>query len=180
MDITKNVLRKLGKEKIPAAILPSLYPGNVQVFRFFFFFKLNYQFIYLEEKSTEESVVPITSVANCIQVLTQCHTKINEQDASRFLFFYRKWVFLEKVWLVFVCLNSSSDSDSDPEGGELPDLAYSKEEMAKKKSKKKRTDKATDERSNKSIRKREVKHDKSQISSTLVNEQFFFFFLSVK
>jgi len=88
---------------------------------------------------------------------------------------------LRKFDWIFVCLNSSSDSDSDPEGGELPDLAYSKEDLAaKKKSKKKRTDKPTEERLNKSIRKREVKHDKSQISSTLVNKQFFFFFLSVK
>ncbi|CAF2856372.1 unnamed protein product [Rotaria sp. Silwood2] len=73
LDITKSVLRKLGKEKIPPALLPAVYP---------------------EEKQTDEPQISITSVASCLQVLSQCHDTINEQDAS-----------------------SSSDSDSDPEGG---------------------------------------------------------------
>jgi hypothetical protein len=61
----------------------------------------------------------------------------------------------EKFNILF--LNSSSDSDSDPEGGELPDIVYKKEEQTpKKKLKKKRTEKAIDERVPKIARKREV------------------------
>lgn len=60
--------------------------------------------------------------------------------------------------IFFFCLNSSSDSDSDPEGGELPDIAYPKEDpIQNKKLKKKRTEKIVEERSAKSTRKREVR-----------------------
>ncbi len=59
--------------------------------------------------------------------------------------------------------NSSSDSDSDPEGGELPDIAYPREEPTqKKKLKKKRTEKIVEERLLKSGRKREVKYPPSR------------------
>jgi hypothetical protein len=51
---------------------------------------------------------------------------------------------------------SSSDSDSDPEGGELPDIIYPKEKQ-KKKFKKKRSEKAaTEERVQKLNHKRQV------------------------
>lgn len=64
---------------------------------------------------------------------------------------------------------SSSDSDSDPEGGELPDIPYIKEEQTtKKKSKKKRSEKAAEERTQRHVRKREVKHERGQITTTLV------------
>ncbi len=56
-------------------------------------------------------------------------------------------------------MNSSSDSDSDPEGGELPEIiSYKKEEetISKKKLKKKRTEKTVEERVHKVTRKREV------------------------
>jgi hypothetical protein len=113
LDITKSVLRKLGKEKLPTALLPSVYP---------------------EEKPTNEPTISINSVSGCLEALTQCHSTITEQDES-----------------------SSSDSDSDPEGGELPDIAYSREEPThKKKLKKKRTEKIVEERLLKSGRKREV------------------------
>lgn len=53
--------------------------------------------------------------------------------------------------------NSSSDSDSDPEGGELPDITYSKAEVVqRKKQKKKRSEKMIEERLQKINRKREV------------------------
>lgn len=57
-------------------------------------------------------------------------------------------------------LNSSSDSDSDPEGGELPDIAYPKTEVVqRKKLKKKRSEKMIEERIQKLNRKREVSSD---------------------
>ena len=65
-------------------------------------------------------------------------------------------------WLAFsfslvYLSSSSSDSDSDPEGGEIPDLSYSKDDLAsKKKSKKKRSDKAVEDRIEKLNKKREV------------------------
>jgi len=31
LDITKKVLRKLGKEKIPPTLLPSVYPGKINL-----------------------------------------------------------------------------------------------------------------------------------------------------
>ncbi|CAF4413531.1 unnamed protein product, partial [Adineta steineri] len=57
----------------------------------------------------------------------------------------------------------SEDSDSDPEGGELPELPYQKEleakeaeaELRKKQIKKKRSEKAIEERIQKLTRKRE-------------------------
>ncbi|CAM4795136.1 unnamed protein product [Rotaria magnacalcarata] len=113
LDITKNVLRKLGKDKVPPALLPIVYP---------------------EEKQNNESPISIMSVASCLQVLSQCHETINAQDVS-----------------------SSSDSDSDPEGGELPDIPYRKEEPStKKKLKKKRPEKIIEERVQKLARKREM------------------------
>lgn len=64
---------------------------------------------------------------------------------------------------------SSSDSDSDPEGGELPDIPYQKEEepSQKKKLKKKRSDKIAEERLQKSVRKREVSHRRERESDRL-------------
>ena len=57
-------------------------------------------------------------------------------------------------------LLSSSDSDSDPEGGELPDIGYSKDsKLSKKKSKKHRVDKSLEERVQKANNKREVNVD---------------------
>ena len=55
--------------------------------------------------------------------------------------------------------NSSSDSDSDPEGGELPDIPYHPQEpLQKKKLKKKRMDKMiVEEQPLKSSRRREVR-----------------------
>lgn len=68
-------------------------------------------------------------------------------------------------------MNSSSDSDSDPEGGELPDIPYRKEEqLTKKKNKKKRPEKIAEERTQKLARKREVSYIK--ISLFLVEETF--------
>jgi len=65
-------------------------------------------------------------------------------------------------------LNSSSDSDSDPEGGELPEIiTYKKEEeeevesIPKKKLKKKRNEKNIEERVPKVTHKREVNKPKS-------------------
>ncbi|CAF0774359.1 unnamed protein product [Rotaria sordida] len=124
LDITKSVLRKLGKEKIPPTLLPVVYP---------------------EEKQTDEPQISISSVASCLQVLAQCHDTINEQDAT-----------------------SSSDSDSDPEGGELPDIPYRKEEPSlKKKSKKKRPEKIIEERVQRVARKREVNRSQP-LKTTLV------------
>ncbi|CAF2473660.1 unnamed protein product [Rotaria sp. Silwood2] len=123
LDITKSVLRKLGKEKIPPALLPAVYP---------------------EEKQTDEPQISITSVASCLQVLSQCHDTINEQDAS-----------------------SSSDSDSDPEGGELPDIPYRKEDQSlKKKLKKKRSEKIIEERVQRIAHKREANEESNGISGT--------------
>ncbi len=64
--------------------------------------------------------------------------------------------------IFFFCLNSSSDSDSDPEGGELPDIPYRKheevQELSKKQLKKKRPEKAIEERVQKLAHKREVRY----------------------
>ncbi|CAF3978555.1 unnamed protein product, partial [Rotaria sordida] len=129
LDITKNVLHRLDKNKIPFGLLPSLYP---------------------EEKQLNQSVISINSVSNCLEILTQCHEIINDQDAS-----------------------SSSDSDSDPEGGELPDIPYSKEKaITKKKSKKKRTDKSNEEHLQKSNRKRQVNRSKSMKLSKLGKNEY--------
>jgi hypothetical protein len=35
MDITKSVLRKLGKANIPPTVLPSIYPGKIKFFKIF-------------------------------------------------------------------------------------------------------------------------------------------------
>jgi hypothetical protein len=52
---------------------------------------------------------------------------------------------------------SSTDSDSDPEGGELPDIFYPREPQAlKKKVRKRRSKKAVDERLQKFNQKRQV------------------------
>ncbi|UJR33783.1 hypothetical protein I4U23_021209 [Adineta vaga] len=154
MDITKCVLLKLAKDKIPPGLLHVLYP---------------------EEKQNDESVVSMTSISDCLQALTQCHRTIYEQDAS-----------------------TSSDSDSDPEGGELPEIPYRKgggsdatdavgrrerrrraddEEtggnMPKKQSRKKRAEKAMEERVVKLARKREI-HQIQPIKTTFAstNEDF--------
>ena len=52
---------------------------------------------------------------------------------------------------------SSSDSDSDPEGGELPDIIFPLDgQTQRKKLKKKRSDRNIDDRKQKSLRKRHV------------------------
>lgn len=38
----------------------------------------------LGEKQEGESIKPMTSVSDCLQLLTQCHRTIYEQDAPRF------------------------------------------------------------------------------------------------
>lgn len=94
----------------------------------------------------------INSVSSCLEILTRCHETIIDQDASRF---FVQWNFFieKKPFLGF----SSSDSDSDPEGGELPDINGSKDEQErKKKFKKKRSDLPNDERQQKSNQKRQV------------------------
>jgi hypothetical protein len=64
-------------------------------------------------------------------------------------------------------VRSSSDSDSDPEGGELPEIGFSKDKpIQKKKIKKKRSDKAVEERNKKLAHKRQV---------YIFNENFFIF-----
>ena len=86
--------------------------------------------------------------------MNQCHETINEQEASTFvLSFLMNTVIINLLFL----FNSSSDSDSDPEGGELPDITYSKAEVVqRKKQKKKRSEKMIEERLQKINRKREV------------------------
>ncbi|CAF4644885.1 unnamed protein product [Rotaria sp. Silwood1] len=119
-----TVLHRLDKDKIPFGLLSSIYP---------------------EEKQSNESKIGLNSINNCLEILTQCHETLNDQDGS-----------------------SSSDSDSDPEGGELPDIGYTKEKsLTKKKSKKKRSDKANEEHLQKLNRKRQVKRSKSMKSSKL-------------
>lgn len=111
-----------------------------------------------EKKSNDDETLPINSVVNCLQALTQCHETIAEQEASRFDFVFR---LIEKRF--FLIFSSSSDSDSDPEGGEIPDLSYNKNESgSKKKLKKKRSDKAIEDRIDKLNKKREVKRRFSQ------------------
>ncbi|CAF3796359.1 unnamed protein product [Rotaria sp. Silwood1] len=108
-----TVLHRLDKDKIPFGLLSSIYP---------------------EEKQSNESKIGLNSINNCLEILTQCHETLNDQDGS-----------------------SSSDSDSDPEGGELPDIGYTKEKsLTKKKSKKKRSDKANEEHLQKLNRKRQM------------------------
>lgn len=74
----------------------------------------------------------------------------------------------ELKFVLFLRLNRSSDSDSDPEGGELPDIPYRKEDkeqqQQKKKLKKKRSEKLAEERQQKLARKREVSHIKKKIN----------------
>ena len=54
-------------------------------------------------------------------------------------------------------ISSSSDSDSDPEGGEVPEVPFVKEQSSMKKVlKKKRSERAAEERIEKLTRKREV------------------------
>ncbi|CAF1515721.1 unnamed protein product [Rotaria sp. Silwood1] len=95
MDITKSVLHRLDKDKIPFGLLSSIYP---------------------EEKQSNESKIGLNSINNCLEILTQCHETLNDQDGS-----------------------SSSDSDSDPEGDELPDIGYTKEKLLTKQKSKKKT-----------------------------------------
>lgn len=78
MDITKNVLRKLEKTQVPPALLPAIYPGRISSSSLRTMCSSNF----LEEKAADESVVPITSIAACLEALTQCHENINEQEAS--------------------------------------------------------------------------------------------------
>jgi hypothetical protein len=33
-----------------------------------------------------EPAIPINSISGCLEALTQCHSTISEQDASRFFF----------------------------------------------------------------------------------------------
>ena len=150
MDITKNVLRKLEKTQIPPALLPAIYPGR---FRFLYPISITPGSNILEERSSGEPVVPITSIAACLEALNQCHETINEQEASTFVLFPADEYWVDPLSLV----NRSSDSDSDPEGGELPDIAYPKAEVIqRKKLKKKRSEKMIEERIQKLNRKREV------------------------
>ncbi|CAM4954826.1 unnamed protein product [Rotaria socialis] len=130
MDITKTVLLRLDRHRIPRQLLSYLYP---------------------DEQKNDEFTVSMDSVSNCLEILTQFHETINEQDDS-----------------------SSSDSDSDPEGGELSDVAYPKErQTVKKKSKKKRSDKPIEEISQKLNRKRQTKRSKSIKSSfKLAKDEF--------
>ena len=58
---------------------------------------------------------------------------------------------------IFVGSFSSSDSDSDPEGGEIPEISHPKIVHApKKKQKKRRSEKAIEDRVEKLHRKRQV------------------------
>lgn len=61
--------------------------------------------------------------------------------------------------------SSSSDSDSDPEGGELPDIYSRKDEQPprKKKVKKRRPEKAIEERVQKLNQKRQVNRFRNMI-----------------
>ncbi|CAF1187108.1 unnamed protein product [Adineta steineri] len=112
MDITKSIVSKLNKDKLPLEL-----SSNTN-----------------SEKQADESQISINSVSNCLDILAKCHKTINEQNAS-----------------------SSSDSDSDPEGGELPDIVVHKDEqIPKKKLKKRRSDKAIEERVEKLNRKRQM------------------------
>ncbi len=63
------------------------------------------------------------------------------------------WIFKKKFFLF-----SSSDSDSDPEGGELLDIGYRKDrqQASKKKLQKKQSNKTVEERNKKLNRKRQV------------------------
>lgn len=88
LDITKNILRKLGKESIPSSILPSIHPGKIYLNNLIFF-NINLLNI-IEEKLKDESIIPINSVANCIQVLTECYDTINAQESLTFVIFYYK------------------------------------------------------------------------------------------
>ena len=99
---------------------------------------------FIEEEQNNGSKITIDSISSCLEILTQCHETINEQDAS-----------------------SSSDSDSDPEGGELPDILYSKEKE-KKKTKKKRSEKAVEEHVEKLNPKQQVFIIKNIISHLLI------------
>ena len=77
----------------------------------------------LDDKQIDESSISITSVASCLQVLTQCHDSINEDISSTFvdLKILNNQMPLSFLFILFI---SSSDSDSDPEGGELPNISY--------------------------------------------------------
>ena len=85
MDITKNVLRKLGKENIPTVLVPSVYPGKINLMNLFSIINISN---ISEEKSTNEPTIPINSVSGCLQALTQCHSTISEQDVSRLIILF--------------------------------------------------------------------------------------------
>ncbi|CAF4599339.1 unnamed protein product, partial [Rotaria sp. Silwood2] len=142
MDITKNVLRRLDKDKIPFGLLSSIYPGFVLFLFIIFILLININII--EEKKSNQSIILINSVSNCFEILIQCHETLNHQYDL-----------------------SSSDSDSDPEGGELPDIGYTKEKsITKKKSKKKKNDKSNEER----LQKLNHKHHMDK-SSRIIQER---------
>jgi hypothetical protein len=82
MDITKNILLRLDKTKIPLGLVSSLYPGTIS---FVIFLGINSDY-FLEEKQDNVSQISINSISSCLEILTQCHETINEQDASRFAF----------------------------------------------------------------------------------------------
>jgi len=107
----------------------------------------------IDKEQSDGSIIPINSFSSCLEILTQCHRTIIEQDASRF-FFKFEFFNLKQKTILFL---SSSDSDSDPEGGELPEIAFRKDgTITKKKSKKKRPEKIIEERNQKLNRKRQV------------------------
>ena len=113
----------------------------------------NIYLIYIEEKQAGETAIPINSVAICLQALAQCHDTINELDSSRFVIILKRKSNVYSFFLI-----SSSDSDSDPEGGELPDIPYRKEKsLPRKKIKRKRTEKIVEEHVQRLTRKREVR-----------------------
>lgn len=164
MDITKNVLRKLEKTKVPPALLPAIYPGRIPSLHSI---SIMYSSVILDETAADEPTLPITSITACLEALTQCHETIYEQEASTCVISLR--IALNQS-LLFIP-NSSSDSDSDPEGGEIPDTAYEKaEQVQRKKLKKKRSEKMIEERIQKLNRKREVRNKHYKESSLSIND----------
>ena len=95
--------------------------------------------LYPDEKDSVDTSLSIDSVSNCLEVLQRYHENLDTSDIS------------------------SSDSDSDPEGGELPDIGYRAEpKLTKKKSKRRRADKAFEERVQKLTQKRQVNVDEEE------------------
>ncbi|CAF1315913.1 unnamed protein product [Adineta ricciae] len=95
-----------------------------------------------EEKQVVIPKPVIKSVSNCLEILAKCHKTIKARDDS-----------------------SSSDSDSDPEGGEIPEISHPKiVNTPKKKQKKRRSEKTIEDRIEKLNRKRQAKEnvDKSR------------------